>query len=50
MNDLNQDESEISQCRGCHCMTKTIEGVCGKCGFTERFAPARQSETEEDRE
>ena len=31
------EEQEISQCKGCHCMTKVIDGVCGKCGFTERF-------------
>ncbi len=36
--DRNADEEEITQCKGCHCMTKTIKGVCGKCGFTERFA------------
>jgi hypothetical protein len=24
--------SDISLCRKCYCMTKTIDGVCGKCG------------------
>ena len=26
-----EDQNEISQCKGCHCMTKTIKGKCGKC-------------------
>lgn len=25
-------EEEISQCKHCHCMTKTIHSKCGKCG------------------
>ncbi len=23
---------EISLCKGCGCMTKTVDGKCGKCG------------------
>ncbi len=42
-----QDEDEISQCKGCHCMTKTIKGVCGKCGFTEKFTPAHLNKLKE---
>ena len=28
-------ESEISLCKNCNCMTKTIEGKCGKCGASK---------------
>jgi len=30
-NDLIVDVNEISKCEHCHCMTKTIFGLCGKC-------------------
>ena len=26
---------EISLCNGCYCMTKTIEGKCGKCKYVK---------------
>ena len=26
-----EEEYEISYCKSCHCMTKTIKGKCGKC-------------------
>ncbi len=26
---------EISKCKHCYCMTKTIKGKCGKCGYTK---------------
>ena len=25
----------ISLCIGCYCMTKTIKGKCGKCGYNK---------------
>jgi hypothetical protein len=25
-------KNDISLCRYCYCMTKTIDGHCGKCG------------------
>lgn len=43
---LEKSEDEISLCGGCHCMTKTIKGVCGKCGFTTRFLEPEKSEGE----
>lgn len=31
--DLNPQElGDVSLCDGCHCMTYTIKGKCGKCG------------------
>ena len=28
---LKKEKEDISLCKSCHCMTKTIEGKCGKC-------------------
>jgi phosphotransferase system glucose/maltose/N-acetylglucosamine-specific IIC component len=27
-----EGKDEISLCKSCYCMTKTIKGKCGKCG------------------
>jgi len=32
-NKNKMEEEEINLCPKCHCMTKTIKGKCGKCGY-----------------
>ncbi len=43
-NQPEADESgdKISQCPTCYCMTKTIDGACGKCG-AQKFGDASES-------
>lgn len=37
---------EISPCKGCNCMTKTIKGICGKCGYNENYVKQNEGENE----
>lgn len=40
-------EAGISPCRSCYCMTKTIEGKCGKCGAAKEEVQGRAFDSAE---